>query len=174
MGNFQLSLQCFPGNIFDVVSPEHYVMLEGEMLHVAVDARQLAILEDRQSDVQHAVLVLRVLDDEEEAEVARLPGAHHSLVHLLFPLVENAATIRNNDKQLRHCKTASGLGATVAEECGGQVEEADHARLLLLKTKLPFHSSASLSAPLLVKPMDDLCFCTKSERKKQGLSYLAQ
>ena len=47
------------------------------MLHVAVDARQLAILEDRQSDNQHAVLVLRVLDDEEEAEVARLPGAHH-------------------------------------------------------------------------------------------------
>ena len=47
----------------------------------------------RISNIQHAVLVLRALDDEEEAEVARLPGAHHSLAHLLFPLVENAATI---------------------------------------------------------------------------------
>ena len=58
-------------------------MLEGEVLHVAVDARQLAVLEDRQSDVEDAVLVIRVLHYEEEAEVARLPGAHHSLVHLL-------------------------------------------------------------------------------------------
>ena len=36
---------------FYVILPEHDVMLEGEVLHVAVDARQLAVLEDRQSDV---------------------------------------------------------------------------------------------------------------------------
>lgn len=47
-------------------------MLEGEVLHVAVDALQLAVLEDREPDVQDTVLVLRVLHDQEEAEVASL------------------------------------------------------------------------------------------------------
>ena len=137
-------------------------MLEGEVLHVAVDAGQLAVLEDRQSDVEHTVLVLRVLHNEEEAEVARLPRAHHRLVHLVLPLVENAATVGNNDEQLRDCEAPGSLVATVVEEGGGQVEEADQARLLLLKTKLAFNSPTSLGAPLLVKPVDNLCFCTKS------------
>ena len=140
-------------------------MLEGEVLHVAVDARQLAVFEDRQSDVEHTVLVLRVLHNEEEAEVARLPGAHHGLVHLVLPLVENATTVRNNDKQLRHCEAPGSLVAAVVEEGGGQVEKADQARLLLLETKLAFNSSTSLSAPLLVKPMDNLRFCTKSREQ---------
>ena len=47
-------------------------MLEGEVLHVAVDALQLAVLEDREPDVQDTVLVLRVLHDQEEAKVASL------------------------------------------------------------------------------------------------------
>ena len=76
-----------------MASPEHYVMLKREMLHVAVNAGQLAILENRQPDVQHTVLVLRVLHNEEETEVASLPCAHHSLVHLLLALVENPPAV---------------------------------------------------------------------------------
>ena len=79
--------------MIDVASPEHYVMLKREMLHVAVNAGQLAILENRQPDVQHTVLVLRVLHNEEETEVASLSCAHHSLVHLLLTLVENPPTV---------------------------------------------------------------------------------
>ena len=47
-----------------VCSPEDDLVLEGE---VAVDALQLADLEDGQPDVQDTVLVLRVLHDQEEA-----------------------------------------------------------------------------------------------------------
>ena len=47
-------------------------MLEGEVLHVAVDALEQAVLEDRKPDVQFTVLGLRVLHDEEEAEIAGL------------------------------------------------------------------------------------------------------
>ena len=137
-------------------------MLEREVLHVAVDARQLAVLEDRQPDVEHTVLVLRVLHNEEEAEVARLPGAHHGLVHLVLTLVENAASVRNNHKQLRNCKAPGSLGAAVVEEGGGQVEEADYTCLLLLETELAFNSSTSLSTPLLVKSVYNLRFGTKS------------
>ena len=48
------------------------VVLEGEVLHVAVDTLELAVLEDGKPDVQDTVLVLRVLHDQEEAEVAGL------------------------------------------------------------------------------------------------------
>ena len=97
-------------------------MLEGEVLHVAVNAGQLPILEDREPDVQHAVLVLRVLHDQEETEVARLPGAHHRLAHLLLALVEDAATVGDYDKQLGDGKASGGLISLTCEERGGEVE----------------------------------------------------
>ena len=85
------SITQSPRKVVDV--SEDDVVLEGEVLHVAVNAGQLPILEDREPDVQHAVLVLRVLHDQEETEVARLPCAHHRLVHLLLALVENPPAV---------------------------------------------------------------------------------
>jgi hypothetical protein len=55
-----------------VSPPEDDVVQEGEVLHVAVYALEQAVLEDRKPDVQDTVLVLGVLNDQEEAEVARL------------------------------------------------------------------------------------------------------
>ena len=139
-------------------------MLEGEVLHVAVNAGQLPILEDREPDVQHAVLVLRVLHNQEETKVARLPGAHHRLAHLLLALVEDAAAVGDYDKQLGDGEAPGGLTSSTCEESGGEVEQAHHTRLLLLKPELALDSSTCLCSPLLVKAVHNLCLGTKPYR----------
>ena len=138
-------------------------MLEGEVLHVAVNAGQLPILEDWEPDVQHAVLVLRVLHDQEETEVARLPGAHHRLAHLLLALVEDAAAVGDYDKQLGDGEASGGLTSSTCEERGGEVKQAHHTRLLLLKPELALDSSTCLCSPLLVEAVHNLCLGTKPE-----------
>ena len=52
--------------------PQDNIMLEGEMLDVAVYGHKLALTEARQAYVQDTVLVVRVLHNEEDYEVTIL------------------------------------------------------------------------------------------------------
>ena len=111
-------------------------MIEGEVLHVAVNRKQLAGGENRQSNVQNTVLGLRVLHDQEETEVAGVSRPPHGLHHLLLALVEHAAAVRHDDQQLADGQVPGGAGDGLHEELGGEVQQGDEAGLLLLEMEL--------------------------------------
>ena len=72
---------------------EDNVVLEGEVLHVRIDAFKFSIFEDGESDVKNAVFVIRVLYDQEEGKEASLSSPHYGLCNLFSSLMEYSSAI---------------------------------------------------------------------------------
>ena len=106
-------------------------MTEGEVLHVAVNGEELATGKDRQPDVKDTIFCLRILDDEEKAEVPRLSSSPHRLHHFLLALMENPAAVAHNNQQLAHAEVPAGGGAAAHEQLGRQVQERYQTSLFL-------------------------------------------
>ena len=79
---------------------QYDVVLEGEVLHVAVDGQEFPPGKDGKFNVEDAVLGGWVLHDEEETEVSGVPCPKDGLHHLLPALVEHSPTVRDDDEEL--------------------------------------------------------------------------
>jgi len=90
-------------------------VLEGEVLHVAVDGQEFSPREHGQLDVEDAVLSSGVLHDEKETEISGVPRPQHCLHHLLPALVEHPPAVRHDDQELADGQVPAGRGALAPE-----------------------------------------------------------